>query len=141
RPMPKAGSGGASSPELALDLVQPVRVCLQQATAEVLLEQEIAGSVRQARGAGDVRVEDRGHLLYVPPQPLEAFEDLPVLDHVAGEQAKAGLVLQLRETRRRAQPFAQRLAAARGQAVDGPAARLAGVLLARDPAERQQPLR
>lgn len=110
-------SAGKPRRQRPLDLVQPLRVCLQDSSAEAVVEQQVLGAAGDGAGGSLGRVELGGELGDLPPQGSEAVEDRLLSDEVGGEQADDGLVLNSREAGGLVHPRGERRAALVGQRV------------------------
>jgi hypothetical protein len=88
--LPRPGASAGSRAQLPLDLVEPLRVRLEDSPAEMVIEQEVlrAAGYRRRSCLGGVELGgDRGDLL---AQPQQTLQDTGLADEIGREQADDG---------------------------------------------------
>ena len=130
-----------SSPQLPLDLVEPVAVGLDDAARQAVVEEQVALAAGDRGGDGLGGVESGGDVGDLLAQRQEAVEHRLLADEVGGEQADDRLVLDAGEAGRLLHPVGERLAALVGERVVGALARPARLLARAQVAERLEALR
>ena len=109
--------------QLPFDLVEPIRVRLDDPPSEAVVEEEVALPVRNGRRHRLGDIEPCGVVGDVVTKAAERFQRRVLTDEVGSEQPPRRLHLDARKAARLVHPRAQRLVPSLGERVVGPFAR------------------